>query len=158
MQVPGLHEKFLRREETEQTCALQPRRQKSVFQGLFRHEGHGATRWRQNATLLQTTSSSGPVLLMLDNKNESVFSPQCDQPNCSLTFKKRKSLKLHLKKHGVAVKLKYVPSKWRDSSLRSFVLCFNEKPEIRSRVCQDTLALLINQLFDACSAAAAEMN
>ncbi|XP_037544672.1 P43 5S RNA-binding protein-like [Nematolebias whitei] len=31
---------------------------------------------------------------------------KCNQPNCSLTFKKRRLLKLHLQEHGVAAKFK----------------------------------------------------
>lgn len=36
--------------------------------------------------------------------------PQCNQPNCSLTFRKRKMFKVHLKEHEVPPNFKYVQS------------------------------------------------
>ncbi len=57
-----------------------------------------------------------------------VLSPQCNQPNCPLTFKKRRVFKLHLKEHEMATKFKYVCSETsslsccRVKSLCSFVL------------------------------------
>lgn len=58
--------------------------------------------------------------------NYPTVSPQCSQPNCSSTFKKRRMLKLHLKEHQVAVEFKYVckTQSVRTYSLEPFLLSF----------------------------------
>uniref|UniRef100_A0AAQ4RWV9 P43 5S RNA-binding protein n=1 Tax=Gasterosteus aculeatus aculeatus TaxID=481459 RepID=A0AAQ4RWV9_GASAC len=103
VQLFELHAEFFPRGPPKKTRALRPRRQEQVFQGLY--EVHHC--FHQMA--LEALDAEKPVFKSFVSfflPLFSLFALQCDQPDCTLTFKKRRAFKLHLQEHEVVVKSK----------------------------------------------------